>query len=69
MPFDNVKITANFKKELNRFFEKNHYTHIAVLVDENTAEHCYPLVKSSIPAHQVIEILSGEKNKNLKPVK
>ncbi len=66
MPFDNVKITTDFKKYLTIFFENNHYTHIAIVVDENTVEHCYPLVESSIPAHQVVEIISGEKNKNLK---
>ncbi len=65
MPFDNIKISAHFKKELNHFFKEHNYTHIAVLIDENTDKHCYPLIKSSIPEHQVIEIISGEKNKNL----
>lgn len=65
MPFDNVKITADFKKNLTDFFKDNHYTNIAVVVDENTAKHCYPIVKNTIPAHHLIQIKSGEKHKNL----
>jgi len=65
MPFDNVKITPDFKKELTIFFEEQHYTNIAIIVDENTVEHCYPLVRNTIPAHLIIQIKSGEKHKNL----
>lgn len=38
---------------------------IFVLVDENTKKHCYPLIQEVIPNHYLIEITSGEKNKNL----
>jgi 3-dehydroquinate synthase len=41
------------------------YTQIAVLVDENTKVHCYPLLKDLLPTHQLIEIQSGEEQKNL----
>ena len=41
------------------------FTQLAVLVDENTLEHCYPRIKPLLPDHSLIEIASGERNKNL----
>jgi 3-dehydroquinate synthase len=41
------------------------YSQRFVLVDENTHKHCYPLVKSFLPPHHIIEITSGEENKTL----
>ncbi|TAH17293.1 MAG: 3-dehydroquinate synthase [Cytophagales bacterium] len=41
------------------------HSKIAVLVDENTKLHCYPKIKSCLQSHQVIEINSGEENKNI----
>jgi 3-dehydroquinate synthase len=45
---------------LNRAFSK-----VAVLVDENTLVHCYPLVKPYLPEHHLIQIQSGEAHKTL----
>ncbi len=53
------------KQSLSNHFEQESYSKVAVLVDENTQEHCYPLVKSSLPEHILIQISSGERNKNL----
>jgi 3-dehydroquinate synthase len=41
------------------------YTSVAVLVDELTHRHCYPLVKPLLPKHTLIRIKSGEERKNL----
>jgi 3-dehydroquinate synthase len=41
------------------------YSGIAVLVDENTRELCYTLVKDLLPPHQLIEVPAGEEHKNL----
>jgi len=38
---------------------------VAVLADPNTAQHCYPLVKDSLPPHALITMPAGEENKNL----
>lgn len=47
--------------------KENHYSQIAVLTDENTAQHCLPLLKKVLPADSLhIRIRSGEENKNLK---
>jgi 3-dehydroquinate synthase len=43
----------------------NAYTQVAVLVDENTRLHCYPLVKDLLPPHLCVEISSGEIHKTL----
>jgi len=43
----------------------NKYSSIAILVDENTKLHCYAPNKIHFPPHYLIEVSSGEKNKNL----
>lgn len=54
--------------ELNNYISENKPSTIFVLVDENTMEHCYPLFMSKLKTNakiEVIEINSGEDNKNL----
>lgn len=34
-------------------------------MDVNTEQHCYPLLKSALPTHEVIIIVAGEEHKNL----
>ena len=41
------------------------YSSVAVLVDENTRQFCYPLIQNSLPTHTVIEVPGGEEHKNL----
>lgn len=41
------------------------HSQLFVLVDENSKENCYPLIKGDLKTHQLIEIASGEKNKTL----
>lgn len=36
-----------------------------VLVDEHTKRYCYPLIKSLLPPHSLVQIWSGEAHKNL----
>ena len=54
--------------ELTNLIDQNNYSTIFILVDENTMEHCYPKfilnLKTDIRI-EVIEIESGEINKNL----
>ena len=45
-------------------FTKTKFSKIAVLVDENTYHSCYPVI-SVLPVHHIIEIKSGEEQKNL----
>lgn len=62
---NNVVITKDVKHELFQFIQLKKPTKIAVLVDENTSEHCFPLIQEVIPQASLITIKSGEENKNL----
>ena len=61
----NITITDNIATGIKSFLDQHAYSKIGVLLDENTREHCYPLVRDCLPAHATIEIKSGERNKNL----
>lgn len=50
---------------LTDFLANKEFSKIMVLVDNNTLNHCYPLVKDLLPNHKLIKIKSGEKHKNL----
>ncbi len=58
-----IRITADINTELNNFLKSKNYSQIAVLCDENTFQHCYPLIQ--LPDHIVIKIKAGEEFKNL----
>ncbi|MEQ8417479.1 MAG: 3-dehydroquinate synthase [Imperialibacter sp.] len=66
MILGNVEITNNLPESLGRFFSVQSYSKVAVLVDENTRQHCYPKVVAHLPEHSVIEIKSGEEEKTLR---
>ncbi|MBX2967330.1 MAG: 3-dehydroquinate synthase [Cyclobacteriaceae bacterium] len=61
----NIKLTDNPGPYLNLYLQKGSYKKVAVLTDENTLLHCYPMVKPHLPDHAVISIKSGEENKTL----
>ncbi|QMU66695.1 MAG: 3-dehydroquinate synthase [Flavobacteriaceae bacterium] len=55
-------------QKLNALMVKNNYSSIFILADENTITHCYPICISFLRINkqiEVIEITSGEENKNL----
>lgn len=58
-------VIDDIQVSLKQFFNENSYTKVAVLVDENTREHCYPIIQGLLPEHVVIQVTSGEINKNL----
>lgn len=61
---NHVILTEALPATLKDIMNKS-YSQIAVLVDENTWEFCYPIISPSLPDHFLIRIESGEKNKNL----
>lgn len=61
---DNILFSINSGYEIAELCN-NKYSKIAVLVDENTRLACYPRIQSQLPFHHLIEIPSGEENKNL----
>lgn len=54
---------GSVNEHLALFFQKERYSQLVVLVDENTATLCLPLLK--LPEHFLIQIESGEKHKNI----
>lgn len=67
-----VSYPVHFQEEsyaaLSKLIEKNNYSTIFILVDENTLEHCYPkFIPNLVTVKKIelIEIESGEINKNL----
>jgi 3-dehydroquinate synthase len=62
---NNIVFCQNISLDLRTFFAEHQCSKIAVLVDNNTKSLCYPLVQSAIPEHVLIEINSGEEQKNL----
>lgn len=61
-----VVITRQLGNELDRFFGDHTFSKVAVIVDENTRQHCLPAVAEHLPAgYLLIEIKSGEEEKNL----
>lgn len=65
-----VYIGKGIAKELNRFFRlnKNKYTKLFILVDENTLKCCYPQLVEHVDVFkeaEIIEIESGEESKNI----
>ncbi len=62
---DNILFSDQVAEDLIAFLKRKKYSKLALLADEHTLEHCYPLVQSSIRDHFVIRVGSGEEQKNL----
>lgn len=60
---NNIQIIESFSEATFSFLKA--YSQVAVLVDENTGDLCYPIIKDLLPKHRLIEIQSGEEHKNL----
>ena len=62
---EHIVITDRLENTFNSFFQSVAYSDVGVLVDENTLQHCYPLIYDFLPDHHLIQIQSGEIHKNL----
>lgn len=56
---------ADIEQSLRAYLSEQQTRQIAVLVDENTKAQCLPIIKELLPKHLLIEIPSGEINKNV----
>jgi 3-dehydroquinate synthase len=63
---DNICFSNNPAEDLSRFLGQKNYSKLTVLVDENTKQHCYPLIETSVRGAQLIEVQSGEEHKTLR---
>ncbi|MBK7408578.1 MAG: 3-dehydroquinate synthase [Saprospirales bacterium] len=52
-------------EDIQAWLGSRNYTRIAVLVDENTRQHCWPLLELFLDSPLLIEIPAGEAHKNL----
>lgn len=62
---ETIHIGRNALQELPALLQNRAFSKVAVLADENTLAHCYPQLKPHLPAHDLIQIRSGEEHKNL----
>ena len=64
---NHIVIHKNIRSSILEFINSKKYSQIIVLVDENTNKHCYERLdfKRFLPKHELIEIKSGEEEKNL----
>jgi 3-dehydroquinate synthase len=62
---DNILFSDSPAHDLRDFLDKKKYSKLSVLVDENTFQHCYPLLQESLSGYPIIKIKSGEEYKTL----
>ena len=62
---DNILFSDDPGTDLEKFLKEKSYSKLAVLTDNYAGQYCYPLVREVLPAHQKIEIPSGEEHKNI----
>lgn len=56
---------APLEQSLPAFIDQINPSAIAVLVDNHTYKHCYPIVKAVLQKHSLIRIRAGEEQKHL----
>jgi len=62
---DNILFSDQIAEDLIAFFKQKNYSKLAVLTDEHTLQHCYPIIQHHLGNHFVIKVSSGEEQKNL----
>jgi 3-dehydroquinate synthase len=62
---DNILFSADPGSDLKKFLQGKAYSKLAVLMDNNTSQLCYPAFREMLPPHHKIEIASGEEHKNI----
>jgi len=60
-----IILSKNPGTDLQKFLSLKKYSTIAVLMDDNTGKHCYPIIKDYLPRHTAIQVRSGEEFKDL----
>ncbi|MCS6973778.1 MAG: 3-dehydroquinate synthase [Cyclobacteriaceae bacterium] len=62
---DHILITITPGPDLRAFLDSRGYSSIFVLTDENTAHHCYSLIRHELPPHVHVSIPAGEIHKTM----
>lgn len=58
-------LTDRTAEKLNALIAELNPSSVTLLTDENTAQHCLPLLATELPAFSQITVPAGEQNKNL----
>ena len=58
---------GDLRESASNWLRERNYSGIAILVDENTGQHCLPVLleKTGLEDFQLIEIEAGEQHKNI----
>lgn len=62
---DNLVFATDPSIPLREFLQTKKYSRVSVLTDENTLNHCYPLIAPALTEHKMISIPSGEEHKSI----
>lgn len=62
---EHIRLTKHPDQELVNFLAQRNYSQVLVVTDNNTKQHCYPLLGPQLPRHSVLATISGEEFKNL----
>nr|MBI1229912.1 3-dehydroquinate synthase [Cytophagales bacterium] len=62
---ETIIFSAHVAQDLARYLNTRKYSKLGIIADNNTIQHCYPLIQSSLPDHSVFSFDAGEINKNL----
>lgn len=60
-----IQIGPESLVQLQKLLQQKDFTKVLVIADENTVEHCYPILQPLLPLHYLCKIPAGEKHKNL----
>ncbi len=61
----NATIASDIKSALADFFSTHQFSNVFVLVDENTTEHCLPIIQDVLPEFWSVQVKSGEEEKHI----
>lgn len=62
---ESIIFSNTISDDLAGFLNRQDYSQLGLIMDSNSQEYCYPLIKSKLPAHQTFAFTAGEINKNL----
>ncbi|HYF70921.1 MAG TPA: 3-dehydroquinate synthase [Ohtaekwangia sp.] len=62
---ENILFSQDPNADLAQFLRRKKYSNVVVLVDENTRKNCFPEIREALPDLKIIEVKSGEEQKNI----
>lgn len=63
---DNIHYSHQPADDLQSFVRSKSYSNVCIVADQNTYQHCYPVISHVFPKAPVLVIEPGEEHKNLR---